>query len=158
HHSGWPHAHTNDRWVGGCAGRCRPRCAVSQPPARDLCMEDSHRGSVHDLGLATLRMDRARRELHGSIGALLSHRHESREGRIIMLMLPWSFIRLVVMTLALLGATALPARSEVVSSGPKVGQWKTWVLTSSTEISVLAPLAEISDQAKAALAELRQLQ
>jgi hypothetical protein len=29
-------------------------------------------------------VDRARRELHGSIGAVLSHGHEEREGRIIM--------------------------------------------------------------------------
>ena len=75
-----------------------------------------------------------------------------------MLTLKWSSMRLVVMTLALLGATALPARSEVVSSGPKVGQWKTWVLASSTEIQVPAPPAETSEQTKAELAELRQLQ
>jgi membrane-associated phospholipid phosphatase len=67
-------------------------------------------------------------------------------------------MRLVVMTLALLGATALPARGEVVSGGPKVGQWKTWVLASGTEIQVPAPPAETSDQTKAELAELRQLQ
>jgi len=67
-------------------------------------------------------------------------------------------MRLVVMTLALFGATALPARGEVVSGGPKVGQWKTWVLASGTEISVPAPPAETSDQTKAELAELRQLQ
>src|SRR5215475_1764455 len=75
-----------------------------------------------------------------------------------MLTLQWSSMRLVVMTLVLLGATALPARSEVVSSGPKVGQWKTWVLASSTEIQVPAPPAETSDQTKGELAELRQLQ
>src|SRR6266581_1857000 len=67
-------------------------------------------------------------------------------------------MRLVVMTLALLGATALPARSEVVSGGPKVGQWKTWVLAAGSEIQVPAPTAETSDQTKAELAELRQLQ
>ena len=67
-------------------------------------------------------------------------------------------MRLVVMTLALLGATALPARCEVVSDGPKVRQWKTWVLASGTEISVPAPPAETSEQTKAELAELRQLQ
>jgi membrane-associated phospholipid phosphatase len=75
-----------------------------------------------------------------------------------MLTLQWSSMRLVVMTLVLLGAMALPARGEVVSGGPKVGQWKTWVLASSTEISVPAPPAETSDQTKAELAELRQLQ
>ena len=51
-----------------------------------------------------------------------------------------------------------PASGEVVSGGPKVGQWKTWVLTSGTEIQVPAPPAETSDQTKAELAELRQLQ
>ena len=67
-------------------------------------------------------------------------------------------MRLVVLTLALLGAPALPARCEVVSDGPKVRQWKTWVLASGTEISVPAPPAETSEQTKAELAELRQLQ
>src|SRR5438874_4598781 len=67
-------------------------------------------------------------------------------------------MRLVVLTLALLGVLALPAHGEVVSDGPKVGQWKTWVLTSGKEIQVPAPPAETSDQAKAELAELRQLQ
>ena len=61
------------------------------------------------------------------------------------------------MTLAIL-TMVLPARSEVVSDGAKVGQWKTWVLASGTEIQVPAPPAETSDQAKAELAELRQLQ
>ena len=70
----------------------------------------------------------------------------------------WYSMRLVVMTLALLGAMALPARGEVVSGGPKVGQWKTWVLAAGTEIQVPAPPAETSDQTKAELAELRQLQ
>jgi hypothetical protein len=51
-----------------------------------------------------------------------------------------------------------PARSEVVSDGPKVGQWKTWVLASVSEIQVPAPPADTSDQTKAELAELRQLQ
>jgi membrane-associated phospholipid phosphatase len=75
-----------------------------------------------------------------------------------MLTLQWYSIRLVVLTLALLGVTALPVRGEVVSGGPKVGQWQTWVLTSSAAIQVPAPPAETSDQAKAELAELRQLQ
>src|SRR5499426_1329771 len=70
----------------------------------------------------------------------------------------WHSMRLIVMTLALLGAMALPARGEVVSGGPKIGQWKTWVLTSGKEIQVPAPPAETSDQTKAELAELRQLQ
>jgi membrane-associated phospholipid phosphatase len=66
--------------------------------------------------------------------------------------------RLVVMTLVLLGTMVLPARGEVVSDGAKVGQWKTWVLAAGTEIQVPAPPAETSDQTKAELAELRQLQ
>jgi hypothetical protein len=63
----------------------------------------------------------------------------------------------VVMTLAL-GVMALPASGDVVSGGPKVGQWKTWVLTSGNEIPVAAPPAETSDQTKTELAELRRLQ
>ena len=62
------------------------------------------------------------------------------------------------MTLALLGVMALPTSGEVVSGGPKVGQWKTWVLASGNEIQVPAPPAETSDQTTAELAELRQLQ
>ena len=62
------------------------------------------------------------------------------------------------MTLALLGALALPTSGEVLSDGPQVGQWKTWVLTSSTDIQVPAPPAETSEQTTAELAELRQLQ
>src|SRR5207245_7977074 len=83
---------------------------------------------------------------------------KEREGRTIMFTLKWHSMRLVVMTLALLGVVALPASGEVASDGPKVGQWKTWVLTSGTEIQVPAPPAETSDQTKAELAELRQLQ
>jgi membrane-associated phospholipid phosphatase len=62
------------------------------------------------------------------------------------------------MTLALLGAAALPAGSEVASDGPKVGQWKTWVLVSGTDIPAPPPPADTSDQTKTELAELRQLQ
>jgi membrane-associated phospholipid phosphatase len=67
-------------------------------------------------------------------------------------------MKLVVMALALLVVMALSARAEVVSDGPKVGQWKTWVLASGNEIQVPAPPAETSDQTTAELAELRQLQ
>jgi membrane-associated phospholipid phosphatase len=70
----------------------------------------------------------------------------------------WYPMRLVVMTLALLGVMALPASGEVVSGGPTVGQWKTWVLAAGTAIQVPAPPAETSDQTTAELAELRQLQ
>src|SRR4029077_16701932 len=62
------------------------------------------------------------------------------------------------LTLALLGVTTFPARGEMVSGGPQVGQWKAWVLASSTELQVPAPPAETSDQTKTELAELRQLQ
>src|SRR5215216_1299326 len=82
----------------------------------------------------------------------------SREGRTIMFRVTWHSMRFIVMTLALLGVMALPASSEVDSGGPKVGQWKTWVLASGTEIPVPAPPAETSDQTTAELAELRQLQ
>jgi membrane-associated phospholipid phosphatase len=75
-----------------------------------------------------------------------------------MLTLKWHSVRLVVMTLTLLGVMALPARGDVGSDGPKVGQWKTWVLTAGNEIQVPAPPAEPSEQTKAELAELRQLQ
>jgi membrane-associated phospholipid phosphatase len=64
----------------------------------------------------------------------------------------------VVVLLPLLGVAARPASGDVVSGGPKVGQWKTWVLASGTEIQVEAPPAETSDQTKAELAELRRLQ
>jgi membrane-associated phospholipid phosphatase len=63
----------------------------------------------------------------------------------------------VAMTLAL-GVMVLPASGDVVSGGPKVGQWKTWVLSSGNEIQVPAPPAETSDQTNAELAELRRLQ
>jgi hypothetical protein len=39
----------------------------------------------------------------------------------------------VLMILVLLGIMVLPTSGEVVNDGSKVGQWKTWVLTSSTE-------------------------
>ena len=70
----------------------------------------------------------------------------------------WHSMRLVVMTLACLSVMALSASGEVVSDGPKVGQWQTWVLVSDSEIPVPAPPAETSNQTTAELAELRQLQ
>jgi len=75
-----------------------------------------------------------------------------------MFMLKWHSMRLIVMTLALLGITALPASGDVAKDGPKVGQWKTWVLASGNELQVPTPPAETSDKTKAELAELRQLQ
>src|SRR4029453_2891233 len=63
-----------------------------------------------------------------------------------------------MLLLVCLGVMAPPASSEVVSGGPKVGQWKTWVLAAGNEIQGPAPPAETSDQTKAELAEMRQLQ
>jgi hypothetical protein len=57
-----------------------------------------------------------------------------------------------------LAVSAGPAFAETAEEGTKVGQWKTWVLTSGSEIAVPAPPAADSDQTKAELAELRQLQ
>src|SRR5262245_28888774 len=68
------------------------------------------------------------------------------------------FSRLVVAMTVALGPMTLPASAEVVSGGPTIGQWKTWVLTSGSEIQVGAPPAEASDQTRAELAELRRLQ
>jgi membrane-associated phospholipid phosphatase len=70
----------------------------------------------------------------------------------------WLDTMLSIMLLVFLGVMAPPASSEVVSGGPTVGQWKTWVLAAGTEIQVPAPPAETSDQTTAELAELRQLQ
>ena len=64
----------------------------------------------------------------------------------------------VVLTALALGIVALPASGDVVSGGPKVGQWKTWVLTAGNEMQVKAPPAETSSQTQTELAELRQLQ
>ncbi len=50
-----------------------------------------------------------------------------------MVTLKWHSMRLAVMTLALLSVMALPGSADVVSAGPKVGQWKTWVLASGTD-------------------------
>src|SRR5262245_10806271 len=64
----------------------------------------------------------------------------------------------LMLSLALIGFLAGPAIGEPVSGGPKVGQWKTWVLASPSEIQVPAPQAQSSEQTKSELAELRQLQ
>jgi len=39
-----------------------------------------------------------------------------------MFMLKWHSMRLIVITLALLAITALPASGDVAKDGPKVGQ------------------------------------
>src|SRR5262245_41997331 len=72
----------------------------------------------------------------------------------------WSWRRVTVLAMAFVlpGLIAAPARSEVAGDGTKVGQWKTWVLASGREIHVPAPPADTSDQTKAELTELRQLQ
>jgi membrane-associated phospholipid phosphatase len=44
------------------------------------------------------------------------------------------------------------------SEGAQVGHWKTWLLSSATEITVPPPPADTSDQTKKELEELRQLQ
>jgi hypothetical protein len=59
---------------------------------------------------------------------------------------------------AVFGCLTLPAAGAAPPDGAKVGQWKTWVLASGSEISVPAPPAENSEQTKAELEELRQLQ
>jgi PAP2 superfamily len=62
-------------------------------------------------------------------------------------------------TLAVLvGLSPLPAAGQATGDGPLVGQWKTWVLTSGSEIPVPTPPADDSAQTKAELDELRQLQ
>lgn len=64
----------------------------------------------------------------------------------------------VVATTLAMGFVAHTVSGDVISGGPKVAQWKTWVLTSANEILVEPPPAEISDQTKTELAELRRLQ
>src|SRR5438093_3609891 len=51
-----------------------------------------------------------------------------------------------------------PSAAQAVDEGARVGTWKTWVLSSGTEIAVPAPPADNSDQTKKELDELRQLQ
>jgi membrane-associated phospholipid phosphatase len=53
------------------------------------------------------------------------------------------------------GLLAPPAAAQ---GGAQVGKWKTFVLSSGSEIAVPAPPADSSDQTKAELAELRALQ
>jgi hypothetical protein len=51
-----------------------------------------------------------------------------------------------------------PCTAAAPPDGAKVGQWKTWVLASGSEIPVPAPPADNSDQTRKELDELRQLQ
>src|SRR5262249_5138487 len=153
HRGGRPHAHAADRRCGDRPGCGRPRRTVSYPAARYRGVEDGHRDAVPNHGRAALRVDRAGRELYGSLGTIRSHSHKERTRRTIMRTWQWHSVRRVVMTLVLLGITALPARGEVASDGPNVGQWQTWVLVSGTDIPVPAPPADTSDQTKTELAE-----
>jgi membrane-associated phospholipid phosphatase len=63
-----------------------------------------------------------------------------------------------VLALALLAPVAAGQGAQAAGDGPRVATWKTWVLTSASEIAVPAPPADDSDETKAELAELRQLQ
>jgi membrane-associated phospholipid phosphatase len=59
----------------------------------------------------------------------------------------------------LFGSSPRPAAGQACKEeGPQVGRWKTWVLSSGSEIPVPAPPADDSAQTKAELAELRQFQ
>ena len=82
----------------------------------------------------------------------------SKERRTIVFTMKWHPMRMITLMLAFLGVMAQSANADAVRDGPKVGQWKTWVLASGKEIQVPAPPPETSDQTKAELAELRQLQ
>src|SRR5499426_2951585 len=76
----------------------------------------------------------------------------------MMFKLKWHSTMLVILTPALLAVMASAASGDATSDGPRVAQWKTWVLASGAEIPVAAPPTETSDQTKTELAELRQLQ
>jgi membrane-associated phospholipid phosphatase len=66
----------------------------------------------------------------------------------------------VIAAVALAALSSFTPRASAASppDGAKVGQWKTWVLASGSEIQVPAPPADNSDQTKAELDQLRQLQ
>jgi membrane-associated phospholipid phosphatase len=67
--------------------------------------------------------------------------------------------RAAVALAALFAALTLPAAGQACKSeGAQIGKWKTFVLSSASEIAVPAPPADGSDQTKAELTELRQLQ
>ena len=76
----------------------------------------------------------------------------------MMFKLKWRSTMLIILTPALLAVMASAASGDATSDGPRVAQWKTWVLASGAEIPVAAPPTETSDQTKTELAELRQLQ
>jgi membrane-associated phospholipid phosphatase len=70
-----------------------------------------------------------------------------------------AFSRVATVVLASLAASlTLPAAGQASGEGAQVGKWKTWLLTSGSEISVPAPPADNSAQTQAELAELRLLQ
>jgi membrane-associated phospholipid phosphatase len=65
----------------------------------------------------------------------------------------------IALALTILAGGSRPIFAQAPSGeGPQVGKWKTWVLSSPSEIAVPAPPADDSDQTKAELAELRALQ
>lgn len=65
---------------------------------------------------------------------------------------------LSVLGLALLVSGQAPTVAQQIDEGAKVATWKTWNIASPDEITVPAPPADTSDQTKAELNELRQLQ
>jgi hypothetical protein len=70
----------------------------------------------------------------------------------------WHVVVLLVMA-ALLGLRLLPATAHSTKGdSQQIGTWKTFVLASGSEIAVPAPPADNSDQTKAELVELQQMQ
>ena len=69
------------------------------------------------------------------------------------------YVVIILVIAAFLGFRLLPAMAHgSKGDSQQVGKWKTFVLSSGGEIAVPAPPAENSDQAKAELAELQQIQ
>jgi len=65
----------------------------------------------------------------------------------------------ILATAALLGLRLLPATAHgTKGNSQQIGRWKTFVLSSGSEIAVPAPPAENSDEAKAELVALQQMQ
>jgi membrane-associated phospholipid phosphatase len=69
------------------------------------------------------------------------------------------YVVIILAIAALLGLRPLPATAHgTKDDSQQVGKWKTFVLSSGSEIAVPPPPAENSDQTKAELAELQQMQ
>jgi len=76
-----------------------------------------------------------------------------------MLRCPSLRVSAVVALVASFTPLALPATGQAIKGeGAQVGKWKTYVLSSASEIAVPAPPADDSAQTQADLAELRELQ